>query len=309
MHGALSHQLWKLQCRLNRRLPFSPRGRCPVGFTARGASLDITRLGPTARSLRPRVAVVITTHARPGPCRALLEGLHASLARAGLSDDAFVLVLEDRSEHDYGPALELLAERFSRRFAWYQSDAWLGKRRRYHAYQFAFDQLRGLEPSSVIFLEDDVVLAPDFVRDALARYRAIDDPGKAVLYLCKFEDDEPRGRWVHFERRPGPVPSVAQTQWFDLHAFIVERRFFELLDWRLFEPYPSRWKRDPTKSSGVSEQFTRRLAPRAHIYQVTESLAFHGALPSILNVEARGARPLNNHGLASVSLSASAGEH
>jgi hypothetical protein len=295
----LTDPLWKLQCRLNRRLPFGPAPRALARFTPRGASTDVLMRDATsdhARASAAELCVVITTHARVEPCRTLLAALHRSLRDAGLLERAFVLVLEDPSPaHDYAPVLELLARDFAGRFAFYAASAPLGKAGRWFGYQTAFDVVRALRPAHTLFLEDDAVLTEAFVRDALARFAAIDDANKAVLYLCRFDDDELAGRWVRFARRPLPAARVQLTQWFDLHAFLAGPRFFELLRYELFRPWPSRWRGRPARSSGVSEQFTRRLFGRGNVYQVDESLAFHGQLPSVLNADARQARPLDNH--------------
>jgi hypothetical protein len=287
--------LWRLQCRLNRRLPGSPElgSPEPVQFLPCGASRD-----PRTNELAgepPALTVVITTHARVGPCASLLEQLAVTLTEAGMLERAFVLVLDDPSQDDYAEVLARLAQLFPGRFAFLRATRRLGKPGRPFGYQTAFDVVRALAPEYTLFLEDDAVLSPTFVRDALARWAEIDDARKTVLYLCCFEDDEPNGRWVRFARRVVPPGRVQQTQWFDLHAFLVTRRFFELLDYRLFQPWPSRWQGEPSRSSGVSEQFTLRLFGRGNVYQVRETLALHGALPSVLNAEARGRRALNNH--------------
>jgi hypothetical protein len=292
----LTRPLWRLQCRLNRRLPGSPdvRKQVPAQFVARGNSRD--PLAERGTEPRPELCIVITTHARVAPCQVLLEQLYASLSEAGLAEQAFVLVLEDPSDdHDYAPVLALLEQRFAGRFAFRAATSKLGKPGRCFGYQNAFDTVRALSPRFTLFLEDDALITPTFVRDALARWHEIDDRKKTVLYLCRFADDEPGGRWVQFERRVLPSGRVQLTQWFDLHAFLVDARFFEQLHFTLFRPWPSRWQGDATRSSGVSEQFTLRLFGRGNIYQTCETLALHGGLPSVLNVEARDVRPLNNH--------------
>lgn len=286
--------LWRLACRLNRRLPGSPEltSQGPVAFVARGASRDPFALGPA--EISPRICVVITTHARVEPCRSLIERLHVTLGEAGLLERAFLVLLEDPSESDYGPLLKLLAQRFPGQFAFLSATRRLGKAGRPFVYQTAFDAVRALSPEYALFLEDDAVLGPSFVRDTLDLWREIDDPKKTVLYLCRFDDDEVNGRWVRFPRRVLPSGRVQRTQWFDLHAFLVTARFFECLDYQLFQPWPSRWAGEPSRSSGVAEQFTLRLFGRGNIYQVCQTLALHGGVPSVLNVEARRERALNN---------------
>src|SRR5262249_17866169 len=133
-----------------------------------------------------------------------------------------------------------------------------------------------------------------FVRDALARWAEIDDPRATVLYLTTFDDDEPGGRWIRFRRRPVPGTSLRLTQWFDLSAFLVGPRFFEVLHYEVFPSFRWRWDRDPGRSCGISEQLTRRLRGRGNVYQVERSIAFHGQTPSLLNPEARSSRTLDN---------------
>lgn len=282
--------LWKLQCRLNRRLPGSPDVRTdrPSEFYARGPALQAQPA--------PELMTVITTHARVDACLTLLGQLHESLTEAGLEQRAFVLVLEDPSpQHDYAPVIALLEEKFPGRFAFEATGVKLGKPLRCIGYQHAFDFAHKLAPRYTLFLEDDAVLDRPFIREAIARWQEIQDANKAVLYLCAFDDDEVEGRWVKFRRQVLPSGRVQLTQWFDLHAFLVDKHFFELLDYTLFRPWLSRWKNWASRSSGVSEQFTLRLFGRGNIYQVTETLALHGGIPSVLNAEARSARALNNH--------------
>jgi hypothetical protein len=304
MLGALSHAIWKLECRLNRRLWVNAANPDAITHEPVGISTDVRCAGapeaapraaaPRSNGERVSLAVVITTHARVEPCRRLLEQVYASLESARLLEESFVVVLRDTSVHDYAEVEQWLARQLHRRFAMYESSSHLGKRNRYLAFQTAFDVVRELAPDHVLFLEDDVELETNFIESSIELFESIDDSSKSVLYLCKFDDDETNGRWVHFPRRAGPL--VSQTQWFDLHAFIAAPRFFEALRWRVFRPFPSRFRYRPNWSSGVSEQFTRRLQGRGHIYQVNTTLVRHGKEPSLLNVEARASRALNNFG-------------
>lgn len=293
MLGAISHEIWKLECSLNRRLlaRLIPQPPC-IEHRAVGGGVSL--FDPRARPPSTRLVITVTTHARPDACHRLLSSIARNLDETEWREHALVLVLRDVCTADYSPVSALLEREFPGRFAYYASNEWLGKPNRYLAFQVAFDAIRRLSPQHSIFLEDDVELEPDFLQRSLAAYDAIDDPEKAVLYLCRFEDDEPTGRWVRFQRRPGPHATL--TGWFDLHAFVAGMRFFEQLNFSLFRPYRSRFRYRPKWSSGVSEQFTRRLLGRGNVYQVNETLARHGREPSLLNVQARSQRPLNNFG-------------
>ena len=291
LRAVTARELWKLQCRINRPLPLiAPRPE-RVRFIARGASCDLLAQAPPPAT---DLCVGITTYARSASCARLLRGLHAALTQAQRVDRTFIVVVRDTSAHDYREVIDVLEHAFAGRFALYEGESWLAKPGRYQTYQAIFDVVARLSPAMTFFLEDDVEVDATFVERGIALYEGIDDPEKAVLYLAKFDDDEPNGRWVHFPRRPVDGLPVHQTQWFDLHAFIAGPRFFDALDGRLFAPYRWRWVGNPQRSSGVSEQFTLRLQGRGHIFQTNATLAYHGQEPSVLNVEARQARSLNN---------------
>lgn len=291
VRGLIARVLWKWQCRINRKLPFFPKGEGSSSYSLRAASTNIF-----AENAHRSCALMlgITTYGRPNECGALILGLARSLRHAGMIEDSFLTVVRDTSEHDYAPVLQLLEQHFPGRFAFYEGAKWRGKSGRYLTYQIIFDHVRHLGARHAILMEDDVALNDEFVTRALSLYEAIDDPNKSALYLARFDDDDPKGQWVSFPRRACSEAPLDETAWLDLHAFVAGRRFFEVLDWTLFAPHPWRWVGNAKRSSGVSEQMTLRLFRRASIYQVRKSLAFHGRAPSILNVEARKDRALDN---------------
>jgi hypothetical protein len=292
-HVSGVHQwLRNLEYRLNRTLFGSDPREAQLHFVSRTAGLDpLSTHATTPR--RPRLAIVLTTHRRSESARRLIEALAASLQRAQ-HHDAFILVLNDRSGCDYAPVLAALTQHFRGRFAFYQSLEHLGKRAFWLTYQHAFRVLERLQPGHSLFLQDDVTFHPTFISDALSLWQAIDDPRKAVLYLCAVQDDEVEGRWIRYRRVEASGGQVRRTQWFDLQAFMVGPLFFELLRNRVFPIHERRWRRDSVKSSGVGEQFTRRLFHRASVYQVSQTLVFHGGEESLMNAEARRIRALDN---------------
>ena len=284
--------LWRVQCRLNRRLIAGLDPVAPAEFVARSASTEVL----AARDLpgvRPELCVVLTTHDRPSACAAVLEALEASLRDAQRLEQTFVLVFVDRAACDYTPVVELLARSFEH-FAVYESTKPIGKRGFWFTYQAAFRAIQRLRPAHSLFLQDDVTFDRSLVREVFERWEAIGDPDKAVMYLCAMEDDESRGRWIEYPRRELKDAGVWLTQWFDLQAFLAHPRFFERLHFDVFPVHARRWRIDPGRSSGVGEQFTLRLYGRANVYQVRETLVYHGALPSLMNPEARRERPLDN---------------
>lgn len=288
---ALREELWKLKCRRNRRWPLEPAPRAPARYEPLGASVD-----PSA--VRAELCVVITTYARAEACASLVRALHEALqTQDAYRERAFVLVLRDTSGDDddraYAPVLELLARCFPGRFALHASRPRLGKRGFWLAYQHALEVIAATGSEHALFLQDDLRIGPAFVADALAAWSRITDPDKAALYLFASDDDEPEGRWIHFARAR-VADNVRKTQWIDLAAFLAGPRFFEVLGGEVFPAPDSRWQRDPARSSGVGEQFTRRLWGRASIYQVERTLASHGEAASLMNPEARALRPFKS---------------
>lgn len=260
------------------------------GEPLRGAPEQLRRRAHT------ELLVVVTTYRRPEAVSTLLAKLHVELAALPPSS-LCVLVLNDRSEADYGRVIADARERFGDALLWLDARARLGKPNFWRIYQVAFLAARALRPERALFLQDDVELAPRLLDLLSERWRATHrDPKRRVLYLFSSPDDERFGRWLFFLRRD-VGGGLRLTQWFDLQAFYVDRAFFELLRHRVVPIHPNRWRRQPSISSGVGRQFTLRLRGRANVYQSYPPLVFHGAHTSELNAQARAARALDNRGL------------
>jgi hypothetical protein len=291
---ALAEMLWRTQCRLNLRIPSLSSSRPVARFVPRAPSTDVLAADFVRAASSLELCVVVTTYNRPAGCCALLRAVAESVRAAGREQQAFVLVLIDAGDADYTPVHELLRQSFCGRFALYESTRRLGKRGFWFTYQTAFRAVQALDPTFSLFLQDDLTFEPSLMREMFARWEAIQDDTKVVLNLLAMHDDETDGRWIEFRRKDLPQARVRLTQWFDLAAFLAHRRFFERLRFEVFPVSARRWRRDPLRSSGVGEQFTRRLFGRANVYQVRETLVYHGEHPSLMNPEARESRALDN---------------
>jgi hypothetical protein len=273
------------------REPAAPAGRVREQLLERWSVLPgSTPLAPLARP--PELMVVLTTFARPAAAARLLSDLSLALDRAGLGDRSALLVLHDACGRDYGAARRA-AEGTAPERLWLDARERFGKPEFWKIHQTALLVARAWQPRLALYLQDDVEFDGGLVADVLASWHATErDLLRRVLYLFSSSDDEAKGRWVHFERRDaGPC---RMTNWFDLQAFLVDRAFFELLDYRMVPIHENRWRRRPEQSSGVGRQFTRRLFERAHVYQSWPPLVVHGASPSTMNPEARRHRSLDN---------------
>jgi hypothetical protein len=293
MRPVLSAWLWRLECHLNRSLPRPWAAHAPAVFERLGNSVAVFERAPGDVLPQCDLCVVLTTHRRAKACLESIESI--ATAAAELPElRVFVLVLEDKSDADYASVLQGLEQRFSGRYAFYRSQQWLGKRGYWRVYERAFVATRQLNPELTLFLQDDLAFQPTFLSHLLDLWRELQDPRKAVLNAFAMPNESPRGRWTHYQRQDCESAALWKTQWFDLPAFLVGSRFFEVLRGRVFPVPGDRWSRDPTCSSGVGEQLTRRLFKRANIYQVKTSLVHHGTEISLMNPEGRQRIPFDN---------------
>jgi hypothetical protein len=255
--------------------------------------------GPASEALpllhgQPELLVVINTYDRPGPCLEQLQRVKLALAARGLSERSLLLVLHDACRQDYAAARQL-APSVAKAQLWLDARERFGKARFWQVYQTAFLLARHYRPARALFLHDDVEFEPDLLERADKLWAATaSDPLRRVLYLFSSRDDEANGRWIKFPRQELPGQQCRLTNWFDLQAFLVDRAFFELLQYRLIPIHGNRWRRNPTRSSGVGRQLTVRLRGRANVYQAWPPLVKHGSEPSVANPEARNENDLDN---------------
>lgn len=239
--------------------------------------------------------IVVTTYDRPGSAARLLSQLDAALRRSPLAQGVALLVLHDACGRDYAEP-KARAHAIAPRHLWLDARQRFGKAGFWEIHQTAMDIARAWRPERALYLQDDVELDPDFLVRAEELWQATaHDPRRRVLYLFSSRDDESHGRWVSFQRQPVANAPCRVSNWFDLQAFMVDRQFFELLDYRMVQIHPNRWKRAPEKSSGVGRQLTHRLFGRANVYQAWPPLVAHGLELSRMNPEARQKRSLDNY--------------
>jgi hypothetical protein len=262
--------------------PAEPPNRCPTGRPAgqRAAGSPITE---------PRTLVFVMTYNREAACEGLLQSIHS----AG-DENMAVVVVDDASEPPYGGVPAAVQRRFGQRGLYLRARRNLGKAGLWKTYALGLHIARQVRPALSYFLQDDVELAQGFFAESRRAWAAIEDPRKAVLNLITFPEDPSTGKWVRFRRQADPNSGCRLTQWFDLQCFLAGPRFFEVLSHRLFPISPLRWQGHPHLSSGVGRQLTLRLFKRGNSYQVRETLAHHGALPSLMNAQARRRERLDN---------------
>jgi len=281
---------WATRRNWTPRRPLDPAPFFALWTTGEGAAFN--RVPPLERP--PELLIVLMTYDRPEACERVLRSLAAAVVAAGRRDQTALLVVRDASSADYARARSVAGDVAGTRL-WLDARQWLGKRNFWRSYQTAFAVAERWRPERCLFLHDDVEFEPDLLVRADALWQATsDDPSRRVLYLFSSSQDEARGRWIEYERRALPSKSSRLTNWFDLQAFMVDARFFELLGYRIIPIHRNRWRRKPTRSSGVGRQLTMRLFGRAQTYQAWPPLVCHGREPSLANPEARGLNDLDN---------------
>jgi hypothetical protein len=242
----------------------------------------------------PDLLVVVMTYERPEACSRLMARLAAAVEARGAKERVALLVIRDAGACDY-EAPRALAVAVAPTLLWLDARERLGKARFWQSYQAALLVAERWRPVRTLFLHDDVDFEPDLLLHADVLWNATaDDPRRRALYLFSSDADEPEGRWIHFPRRDMVDKACRLTNWLDLQAFMVDRAFFELLDYRMVPIHANRWRRRPMMSSGVGRQLTLRLRGRGTIYQAWPPLVAHGAEPSLANPEARGENDLDN---------------
>ena len=284
-----------LQARLNIQLtPVRPEREFWRLFASGGRTLE----GPPATLMNAAASatdllIVLTTYNRPDSCGRSLGALPELIANAGRPLRVQVVVAKDAEGAPYTTVEAAARASLGDRLSWLEARARLGKQGFWKTYQVLFQAARQLRPAHLLFLQDDLEFAPTLLAECYRRFAAL-EPGEGprVLYLFAGEDDESHGRWIRFERRQ-VSPEARLTRWFDLQAFFLNRAVLELLRYRMFPVFESRWRKRP-HSSGVGKQLTRRLFGRANVYQAVPSLVFHGAHESEMNPDARAARRLDN---------------
>lgn len=290
MFSSIERRFHKLSVRLNR--PLWPRQSLQWLSSAWGADALLNRLS----TLQPDLLVTITTYRRPADVSVLLASLAEVLGTSGVN--YFVCVLNDASDADCSEAQAGLKYLFGERAAWLDASEKFGKLRFWCTHQMIFFAAKAAKSAHLLSLQDDVELAPDFLQRLWTVWSDTGkvDPRRRVLYLFSGNDDEPEGRWHHFQRVDFSAIGARRTDWFDLQAFLIDRAGLTLLKYWMIPIPPSRWKRDPTISSGVGQQLTLRMAGRGTTFQCHPPLVSHGRALSQMNPEARALRPLDNRG-------------
>jgi glycosyltransferase involved in cell wall biosynthesis len=156
----------------------------------------------------------------------------------------------------------------------------MGKQKYYIVFNSTFSYIKNINSKYYVYLPDDIQLVNNFFDETKRIYESITDHNKICLSLLT-DGRVHRTNWVNF--KTVDRGEYYQTQWNDL-CFICEKKFFEVLNYRLDEIPKSRWKNNPNLSSGVGQQITLRLFNLGYgMYHTKTSMVIHGSHESKMN--------------------------
>ena len=146
-----------------------------------------------------------------------------------------------------------------------------------------------------IFIPDDVMVRPSFVKSAIELYESLVDHNERTGTLNLLADQLRKGKsqWTHNQVRPVSVDGIDyfDTGWVD-GCFICSTDVIEALE-RKINPISEDRFQSETVSSGVGEQISKRLHALAwKMYQVQNTLVHHGHHESMMHPVERQNNPL-----------------
>lgn len=169
-----------------------------------------------------------------------------------------------------------------------------GKWRYWLLVTMIFEAMRYNNDRYFIMVPDDVRLKDDFFDKAIKMYSAIKNPHKICLNLLLDKQRTGKTNWTNFISRKIKAGNfhLYHTQWVDM-CFIAEKKFFDILSYRINKIPPQRWQSNGHLGSGVGQDISIRLnAQGLKMYQVCETLVIHGDHPSRMNTAVREQNPL-----------------
>jgi glycosyltransferase involved in cell wall biosynthesis len=230
--------------------------------------------------------VIIPTYNRPDCLANLLSDL---IREKDYGIDLDVRMYDDASTKSYQ-----LVRETAQRHDWHfrRAKHHHGKMFYWQLIDQAFRDLKpGIEPKKLLFVHDDFRLCDHFFEKATRAWGSIKDPEKAALTVFVDEARRHKRCWTGFD--PVTVGDVKKIQWVD-GAFVAEKKFFDMLNYRVPPVKASRWKENPQLSSGVGRNISVKLSTAGcSLFRTEENLAYHVDGPSVLQFSVRSGQPSN----------------
>lgn len=216
--------------------------------------------------------VVITTYNRPNMLIRLLENIESEKKDFKIK----IIVFNDGSDEKYD-----LSKFDVTHIKMYPNG---GKQKYWVLFNNTFKIIKNIKSKYFIYLPDDVKLVDNFFETVKYEYEKIKDIKKICLSILT-DNRTTRTNWTNFN--PIHFDSVIKTQWNDL-CFISEKKFFDILDYKINPISINRWKKNSNLSSGVGEQISILLHNKNYsLYHTKKSMVYHGDHESLMNYDER----------------------
>jgi hypothetical protein len=216
--------------------------------------------------------VFITTYNRPTLLYNLLEQIESSKSKFNIK----IFVFDDCSFEKVD--ISKFDVRYVKFFPNY------GKKNFWKIINVIFKVIKNINSKYFVFLQDDFELCDNFFNELKIKYENLKDDKKISLEFLT-DNRTKRSNWNTFE--PQIIGDYIHTNWVELH-FICEKKFFDVLDYKINEIPKNRWDSNPNLSSGVGQQLTQRLNNLGlNMYHTKETLVNHSDNVSMMNFEER----------------------
>lgn len=212
--------------------------------------------------------VIINTYNRPE----MLEKLVDDINKNQKNYNIIIAIFDDCSTKKHS-----IKQKNIKKFNMFPN---MGKKKYFVTYNASFSFVKSINSKYYIYLPDDIGLIDNFFDEAKRIYESITSTKKICLSILT-DDRINRSHWGYSD--PKDFGEFLQTQWNDL-CFICEKKFFEVLNYKIEEISETRWIKNPDLSSGVGHQITERLNKLGKfLYHTKKSLVFHGNHESKMN--------------------------
>jgi hypothetical protein len=159
-----------------------------------------------------------------------------------------------------------------------------GKKLFWEIIDLSFKVCKKIDSKYFVYLQDDLKLCDNFFNELKNKYENIKDDKKISLEF-RTDNRTERPNWNNFE--PQIVGDYIHSNWVELD-FICEKKFFDVLEYKINEISKNRWDNNPNLSSGVGQQLTQRLLNLGfNMYHTKKSFVEHGDHQSKMNEEER----------------------
>jgi hypothetical protein len=232
------------------------------------------------------ILIFIPTYNRPDMCLRLLKQIKEQQG----DHDITILLVNDRSTKNYKDVRLFLYHQFKKGYI--DTPEHHGKAKFWKTVNIGFQQASLYTWDYFFMIGDDLELTPNFFNKAIELFTSIKD---IICLNLNYEYARSKTKmWTNVE--PKIVNNdLLSTGWVDM-CFVAERKFLNLLNNTIHE-VPASWAADPTRSSGVGMQISKRIVEAGYVFhQVRKSLVIHGDHHSMMHPEERKKHPLiSNH--------------